>query len=431
MCINVPWVFKMFWNAIQAFIDPVTKSKCKFDEAIKSEVPLEQLADDFGGELDAKYNHDAYWPQLVELCQQRRRAMLARFTKDCNSEIGASEWVIRGGDDETSPFNAKDREALAGLFPGSKPSSPNGEKEANPNEARQQAIDSSEKRTADATSNGNADVSSSDDAPAVPLTPMESYKTPADSITSNPLDRTFSNVSAHAALAAGVAGGTPLQIAAASRESQAETEGKQGQKKKPSMEQEIKHLRDKMHDSKAWQDITKPFHPRSSGESKRKGSGEQKRRGSKDINRQASLEAGDKPAVPEGMAAGSAAAIGAGTAAAGSVAAVNGINGDHKVPDSAKKPIKVLFFAAAKDAAGARSESVEVPSDSFNLLKLGNALVEKRREAGSKSDADALEGVIRRSKWSVDQAMVDEEDVEKMVLKGGEEVGLIPPVSGG
>ncbi|EPQ31650.1 uncharacterized protein PFL1_00983 [Pseudozyma flocculosa PF-1] len=100
LCINVPWLFKAFWNAIYPFIDPVTKSKCKFDEAIKEEVPASQLAADFGGEVDFQYDHAKYWPDLVGLVQQRREEQLKRFREDCNGEIGASEWVIRGGDEQ-------------------------------------------------------------------------------------------------------------------------------------------------------------------------------------------------------------------------------------------------------------------------------------------------------------------------------------------
>lgn len=99
LCINVPWIFKAFWNAIYPFIDPVTKGKCKFDEAIKDEVPNGQLASDFGGLLDFPYEHDKYWPQLVELTQKRRQEQLERFRTLCNGEVGASEWVIRGGDE--------------------------------------------------------------------------------------------------------------------------------------------------------------------------------------------------------------------------------------------------------------------------------------------------------------------------------------------
>lgn len=99
LCINVPWIFKAFWNAIYPFIDPVTKGKCKFDEAIKDEVPGPQLASDFGGELNFPYDHEKYWPQLLALTEKRREEQLERFRTICNSEIGASEWVIRGGDD--------------------------------------------------------------------------------------------------------------------------------------------------------------------------------------------------------------------------------------------------------------------------------------------------------------------------------------------
>ncbi|KAJ1024986.1 hypothetical protein NDA18_004272 [Ustilago nuda] len=98
LCINVPWIFKAFWNAIYPFIDPVTKGKCKFDQAIKDQVPASQLATDFGGLLDLPYHHDKYWPQLVELTNKRREEQLERFRTLCNSQIGASEWVIRGGD---------------------------------------------------------------------------------------------------------------------------------------------------------------------------------------------------------------------------------------------------------------------------------------------------------------------------------------------
>ncbi len=105
LCINVPWIFKAFWSAIQPFIDPVTKGKCKFDEAIKDEVPNAQLASDFGGLLDFPYEHDKYWPQLLELTKKRREEQLERFRTVCNSEIGASEWDMRGGEDfDRNPF---------------------------------------------------------------------------------------------------------------------------------------------------------------------------------------------------------------------------------------------------------------------------------------------------------------------------------------
>ncbi|PWY97207.1 CRAL/TRIO domain-containing protein [Testicularia cyperi] len=128
LCINVPWIFKAFWNAIYPFIDPVTKAKCKFDEAIKDEVPNAQLAADFGGLLDFPYNHELYWPQLIALTEKRREEQLERFRTLCNSEIGASEWDIRGGEEFNRPLKANKQdsgyhEVEAMSAPGKLPSS--------------------------------------------------------------------------------------------------------------------------------------------------------------------------------------------------------------------------------------------------------------------------------------------------------------------
>jgi len=69
-----------------------------------------------------------------------------------------------------------------------------------------------------------------------------------------------------------------------------------------------------------------------------------------------------------------------------------------------KPEINVLYFAAASTATGLSSELVPIPPD-FRLRKI-------------------LDG----SKWSVDAEMVDDLETE---LKGGEEVAVICPVSGG
>ena len=62
--------------------------------------------------------HDEYFPALVrrlvillnqhgltikeqeKLCKERRDAQFERWQRLCDSQIGASEWVIKGGDDE-------------------------------------------------------------------------------------------------------------------------------------------------------------------------------------------------------------------------------------------------------------------------------------------------------------------------------------------
>ncbi|TFY65054.1 hypothetical protein EVG20_g5728 [Dentipellis fragilis] len=88
--------------------------------------------------------------------------------------------------------------------------------------------------------------------------------------------------------------------------------------------------------------------------------------------------------------------------------------------------ITVLYFAAASTETGLTSERVPIPlsqgSDEFTLSALSTLLV-------SRHPGTALGKVLEGSQWSVDAEMVD--DPESVVLKGGEEVAVICPVSGG
>lgn len=44
---------------------------------------------------------------------------------------------------------------------------------------------------------------------------------------------------------------------------------------------------------------------------------------------------------------------------------------------------------------------------------------------------DEFARVLHRSAWSVNEEMIDEEEEDKVLLRGGETVCPIPPVSGG
>ncbi|KAJ7475798.1 hypothetical protein FB451DRAFT_1033567 [Mycena latifolia] len=85
--------------------------------------------------------------------------------------------------------------------------------------------------------------------------------------------------------------------------------------------------------------------------------------------------------------------------------------------------INVLYFAAASTATGLSSERVPIPAN-FRLSELGGLLVARHPEARD------LRKILDGSKWSVDAEMVDD-DPESVELKGGEEVAVICPVSGG
>ncbi|KZT22382.1 hypothetical protein NEOLEDRAFT_1071638 [Neolentinus lepideus HHB14362 ss-1] len=90
---------------------------------------------------------------------------------------------------------------------------------------------------------------------------------------------------------------------------------------------------------------------------------------------------------------------------------------------SANTEITVLYFAGASTATGLTSERVRLPSsDPLPLSSLSELLVSLHPNNG-------LEDILRTCQWSVEAEMV--EDTEGVMLKGGEEVAVIPPVSGG
>lgn len=86
--------------------------------------------------------------------------------------------------------------------------------------------------------------------------------------------------------------------------------------------------------------------------------------------------------------------------------------------------ITILYFAAASTATGLTTETVDIPeSGSLPLIDLPKILILRH------PNASGLQDILDSSQWSVDAEMVEEP--EKVVLKGGEEVAVICPVSGG
>lgn len=94
---DLPWYVTTFYKLISPFLDPVTKSKMKFNEKLVQHVPAEQLLANHGGNVQFKYDHSVYWPALNELCDSRRRNFVARWEK-AGKQIGEHEVFLRGGD---------------------------------------------------------------------------------------------------------------------------------------------------------------------------------------------------------------------------------------------------------------------------------------------------------------------------------------------
>jgi molybdopterin converting factor small subunit len=84
--------------------------------------------------------------------------------------------------------------------------------------------------------------------------------------------------------------------------------------------------------------------------------------------------------------------------------------------------IIVLYFAAASTATGRTTDEILIPSSGLPLSSLSDHLT-------SRYPNTDLNKVLKTSQWSVNEEMVD--DLSAVILKGGEEVAVIPPVSGG
>jgi molybdopterin converting factor small subunit len=96
------------------------------------------------------------------------------------------------------------------------------------------------------------------------------------------------------------------------------------------------------------------------------------------------------------------------------------------MPTSTSPPtLQVLFFASAKDATRTSSLALPLPSSStpYTLSKLAKDIVE--RYPGK------LVKILETCTWAVNEEMVPDEEVEGHVLKGGDVVAVLPPVSGG
>ena len=86
--------------------------------------------------------------------------------------------------------------------------------------------------------------------------------------------------------------------------------------------------------------------------------------------------------------------------------------------------ITILYFAAASTSTGLTTETVPIPeSGSLPLIELPKVLISRH------PNATGLKDILESSQWSINAEMVEEP--ENVVLKGGEEVAVICPVSGG
>ncbi|KAI6024974.1 hypothetical protein PISMIDRAFT_90130 [Pisolithus microcarpus 441] len=90
---HLPWLLHAFFKLITPLIDPLTRTKMIFNPLFE----LDQLVHDgWGGTQMFAYDHDTYWPVLVEMCEKRREDM-ARMWRKLGGVVGIKEWDVKVG----------------------------------------------------------------------------------------------------------------------------------------------------------------------------------------------------------------------------------------------------------------------------------------------------------------------------------------------
>lgn len=134
--INIPWLLNAFFKIIMPLVDPVTREKVKFNPKVIEEghISADQLmgAGGWGGAVDFEYEHDKYWPALLELTKKRREEQMQRW-RAMGGKVGSDEWTIKGGekaDGETIPQNLENAADVHGTSANGKPAHEDPVKEA-------------------------------------------------------------------------------------------------------------------------------------------------------------------------------------------------------------------------------------------------------------------------------------------------------------
>ncbi|KAG8968601.1 hypothetical protein FRC03_006721 [Tulasnella sp. 419] len=91
---------------------------------------------------------------------------------------------------------------------------------------------------------------------------------------------------------------------------------------------------------------------------------------------------------------------------------------------SNRKTITILYFASAFTCTSKHRETLVLPTSPtpFSLPMLSRLLADTYI---------GMKEILESSAWSVNEEMVPEDEVDKVILRGDEVVAVIPPVSGG
>ncbi|TFK75199.1 CRAL/TRIO domain-containing protein [Pluteus cervinus] len=98
LVINLPFLLNAFYKCISPFIDPITRKKLCFNVDIvkdKTFAPEQAMSKWWGGSQDFEYDHDKYWPALVQLAESRRNSWMDKW-RELGGKVGIKEWDYKG-----------------------------------------------------------------------------------------------------------------------------------------------------------------------------------------------------------------------------------------------------------------------------------------------------------------------------------------------
>ncbi|KAF2736058.1 CRAL/TRIO domain-containing protein [Polyplosphaeria fusca] len=97
---HLPWYVTTFLKLVSPFIDPVTKTKMRYNEPLIDHIPSSQLMQNAGGDAEFEYDHAVYWPALDALASQRRQERRQRW-EAAGKLVGESEVYLWGGEEKS------------------------------------------------------------------------------------------------------------------------------------------------------------------------------------------------------------------------------------------------------------------------------------------------------------------------------------------
>ncbi|KII85022.1 hypothetical protein PLICRDRAFT_31859 [Plicaturopsis crispa FD-325 SS-3] len=112
LIINVPFLVNAFLKLIMPFVDPITRMKIKFNPDVVKDgfFAADNVMESWGGTCNFQYEHEQYWPALVAMCAERKKANMERW-RALGGTVGLKEWDYK--QESESKTSVLDEQTLA------------------------------------------------------------------------------------------------------------------------------------------------------------------------------------------------------------------------------------------------------------------------------------------------------------------------------